>query len=125
MSENYKQADMIYHSALSEKTKEFLLFVIAQLRTFDMRNDEKMLSSKKTGAVEKIKEWHDNGSIFYEMTIRNGVREGSFTMWDTKGRKVCSIPFEGGKMHGILSLFKSDGEERIRFENDTPILLDK
>ena len=120
-----EQAKKINKSNLPETTKVFLLFVLSQVDLFKSKHAEKIALNKPKGSVEKIKEWHDSGSIFCEASILNGIEHGSFTMWNPKGAMICSINFDKGKLAGISSLFKSDGEERVKFNDGVPILLDK
>jgi antitoxin component YwqK of YwqJK toxin-antitoxin module len=120
-----EEAVVVFKSSLPEKTKDFILFILSQVTLFDQHNHEKLSTNAKRGVVEKIKEWHDSGSIYYEMTIKNGQRHGSFSMWDVKGKLICTMMFENGKINGLASLFKADGEEKIEFKHGCPILLDK
>ena len=124
-SQKMQQAMKVHKSALQEKTKEFMLFVLAQLASLDVINHDKLSANAKKGGVTKLKAWHENQTIFYEMTIKDGKRDGSFSMWNTKGVQLCLIPFECGEIHGTAHLYKSDGEEIVIFEHDCPIVLDR
>ena len=119
-----QQATKVFKSNLPEKTKEFILFVVAQLTALDIANSEKLLANIKNGGVEKLKEWHQNETIYYEMPIKNGQRNGLFQMWQPDGKLMCEIPFENGKINGFAIFRKVDGDEKVMFKDDMPILLD-
>jgi antitoxin component YwqK of YwqJK toxin-antitoxin module len=123
-SQTMQQATKVFKSNLLEKTKEFVLFVIAQLTALDIANHEKLSVNVKKGGIEKLKEWHENGAIYYEMPIKDGKRNGLFQMWQPDGRLMCEIPFENGKINGFAILRKVDGDEKVMFKDDMPILLD-
>lgn len=120
-----ERAAKISKSNLSTENKDLLLFIFVQLIAIDDLSAEKLLANIKKSTVEKIKEWHDNGTIYCEMTIKNGKRHGGFSMWNTKGDLLCEIPFENGEMHGTAIFHKEKGQENINFDHDYPILLDK
>jgi antitoxin component YwqK of YwqJK toxin-antitoxin module len=120
-----EQMRKVYKSSLGEQTKEFVLFVLAQLASLDEGNGKKLLANAQKGTVEKLKAWHENESIYYEMPIKLGKRNGLFMMWQPNGKLLCEVPFEDGKINGIAVFRKASGDEKVVFENDTPISLDK
>lgn len=120
-----EQAKKIHKSNLPEKTKEFIIFVLAQLASLDETNKNKLEANTQKGIVEKLKEWHQNETIYYEMPIKDGKRNGLFMMWLPNGRLLCEMPFEVGKLNGIAVLHKATGDEKVVFEDDCPIFLDK
>ena len=124
-SQKMQQAMKVHKSALCEKTKEFMLFVLAQLTSLDVINHDKLSANATKGGVVKLKAWHENETIFYEMVIRDGKRDGNFTMWNPKGDQICVIPFENGEIHGTAHLYKAGGEEIVVFEHDSPIVVDR
>jgi len=119
-----KLAMKIHKSDLKAETKEIMLFIVAQLIAIDNINEAKLIANKKKGSTERLKEWHDNGSIYCEMTIKDGKRHGTCSVWSPEGVSLCEIPFENGVIHGVAHIYKSAGQEDIYFKEGCPILLD-
>jgi antitoxin component YwqK of YwqJK toxin-antitoxin module len=120
-----EQMRKVHKSNLGEQTKEFVLFVLTQLASLDENNAKKLAANIHKGVLEKLKAWHEKGAIYYEMPIKSGKRNGPFMMWQPNGKLLCEIPFEDGKINGIAVFHKASGDEKVVFENDTPISLDK
>ena len=47
--------------------------------------------------------------------IKNGVKDGIETMYDSQGRVIKQIPYVNGRIHGIEKAFYPNGDKMITY----------
>ncbi len=56
------------------------------------------------GCFKAVRTWHPNGQLCQEIPLNaQGQYHGEAMMWDQLGRKLVSIHFKGGEMHGLCT----------------------
>ena len=79
-----------------------------QLRTsFEWSDSTGQNGTKRTYGYEG----HQTSSV----TIRNGVRHGILSIYDTSGRVIKQTPYVNGKVHGVEKAFYPNGDRMITF----------
>ncbi len=62
---------------------------------------------------------HPNGQLSYEAFYKNGVKDGSESVWAENGQKLTEAPYVNGKIHGTWIVWTEDGRIGMRmvYEN--------
>ncbi len=80
------------------------------------------------GKLSSTYTWEDNsgknailrkygygGNITSSVHIRNGVKDGIESMYDTHGRIIQQIPYVNGRIHGTKVAFYPNGDKMITY----------
>ena len=73
-----------------------------------------------TGKNGFLKTYGYNGNITSTVTMRNGVKDGTQTWFDEKGRPIRKVPYINGLIHGTLLELYENGDTMVTipFENN-------
>ena len=60
-----------------------------------------------------------NGQLKSETFYKNGVKDGSESVWAENGQKLTEVPYVNGKIHGTWIVWTEDGRIGMRmvYEN--------
>ena len=67
-----------------------------------------------------LREWHDNGEIYLEYTMRDGIKDGACKKWYDNGKIEILYHYSKGKLHGNQKKWHSNGIQRgdWNYQND-------
>jgi antitoxin component YwqK of YwqJK toxin-antitoxin module len=94
--------------SLSSKKVKKEYFTGGQIRTEFIMDDD-------TGQNGLLKKYGYNGNVTSTVTIRNGVKHGTETGFDTKGRLLWKQNFVNGKQDGQQYAYYPNGDVMVSY----------
>ena len=67
----------------------------------------------KTGMNGLKKAYGYEGHMTSKVEIRNGVKQGDETWYDTKGRIIQVVPYENGRIEGVKTAYYPNGTPMV------------
>ena len=77
---------------------------------------------KKEGSLPDgtVKEFFDNGKVYFECEFKNGVRNGLCRIYFDNGKVSIEKSYENGQLQGLVRVFHPTGRlhKEMHYEND-------
>ena len=144
------ELELIISSSLSSNKMEYKLCknksFISQYLLIDKSNPVVKISSDKFNFVEGnfvfrisgkftnirtpslnetngiLKEWHDNGQLYLEFSMKNGIKNGICKKWYDNGQLQMIYNYHKGRLHGNQKKWYDDGKLRGEWNYSNDIL---
>jgi len=69
-----------------------------------------------------LKEWYDNGQLFLEFNMKNGIKNGVCKKWHNNGELMLIYNYTSGKLHGEQRKWYSNGNIKAQWNYDNDVL---
>ncbi len=79
-----------------------------------------LLMSDETGHSGLLKKYGYDGKLTSKVQIQNGVKNGTETLFDSRGRVLRETPYVNGRKNGVLKVYYPNGDlmAEITFANN-------
>ena len=84
-----------------------IIFVISGL--FNQNSNKTDLNKDMNGI---LKEWYDNGNLYLEFIMKDGIKNGICKKWYNNGQLQMIYNYKQGKLHGTQKKWYKNGNKR-------------
>ena len=74
------------------------------------------------GGQEMGRAWYDNGKLYLEFNMENGIKNGTCKKWHTNGQLMLTYNYIRGKLHGNQKKWYADGNIKGEWNYDNDVL---
>ena len=69
-----------------------------------------------------LREWYNNGELFLEFNMKNGIKNGVCRKWHNNGELMLIYYYDNGKLHGKQTKWYSNGNIKAEWYYDNDVL---
>ena len=69
-----------------------------------------------------LREWHDNGELYIEYNMKNGIKDGLCKKWYNNGQLEIIYYYKAGKLEGLQKKWHSNGVQKGEWNYTNDIL---